>query len=67
MARCCAFLAFELTKEAGALVMTIQAPEGGEPAMHALVARFQWRKADGGVSNSEHAKRKGEGAEGGWA
>jgi hypothetical protein len=37
---CCAFLDFTLGDEEDATVVTIAAPEGGEPAMHELAELF---------------------------
>jgi hypothetical protein len=39
-ARCCPFMTFELRDEAGAIVMTISAPEGAELVFDDLVAAF---------------------------
>jgi hypothetical protein len=38
--RCCAFLDFTVTREKDATVLTIEAPDGGEPAMHELAGLF---------------------------
>jgi ABC-type uncharacterized transport system YnjBCD substrate-binding protein len=38
--RCCAFLEFTLADAEDATVVTIAAPEGGEPAMHELADLF---------------------------
>ena len=38
--RCCAFLDFTLADEGDATVLTIAAPEGGEPTMHELAHLF---------------------------
>lgn len=38
--RCCAFLAFDVRDERDATVLTIGAPEGGEPIMRELVSAF---------------------------
>jgi hypothetical protein len=38
--RCCAFLDLTLADQKDAIVLTIAAPEGGEPAMHALAHLF---------------------------
>lgn len=38
--RCCAFLDFTITRAGDATVLTIEAPEGGEPAMHELAGLF---------------------------
>jgi hypothetical protein len=38
--RCCAFLDFKVTGEKDATVLTIEAPEGGEPTMHELAGLF---------------------------
>src|SRR4051812_46115031 len=40
-AECCAFLTMRLDEEADAVRLTIEAPPGGEPVMHELVAAFQ--------------------------
>jgi hypothetical protein len=37
---CCAFLSLDLRDEHEQLALTIEAPEGGEPVMHELVAAF---------------------------
>jgi hypothetical protein len=37
---CCAFLGFELSEAKDAIVVTLEAPEGGEPAMHLLADLF---------------------------
>jgi hypothetical protein len=34
--RCCAFLGFEVAEQPGAVVLTITAPDGGEPMLAAL-------------------------------
>ncbi len=39
-AECCAFLRFALADEPGAVLLTISAPEGGEPVMQDLVSAF---------------------------
>lgn len=39
--RCCAFLDFDVTVERDATVLTIDAPEGGEPIMQELVSAFE--------------------------
>ena len=44
--RCCSFLAFELTSDDEATVLTIAAPEGGEPLMRALASMFECAAAD---------------------
>jgi hypothetical protein len=38
--RCCAFLDFTLADEKDAIVVSITAPEGGEPVMHDLADLF---------------------------
>jgi hypothetical protein len=38
--RCCAFLDFDLRDEAGALVLTVSAPEGAESIASGLVEAF---------------------------
>ena len=38
--QCCAFIDFELSDTGNALVVTLQTPNGGEPAMHMLVELF---------------------------
>lgn len=38
--RCCAFLDFNVAGQEDATVLTIDAPEGGEPAMHDLADLF---------------------------
>ncbi len=38
---CCAFLEFDLDDSATETVLTIEAPEGGEQAMHQLVGAFR--------------------------
>jgi hypothetical protein len=38
--KCCAFIDFELSDAADAIVLTLEAPAGGEPAMHMLVDLF---------------------------
>jgi hypothetical protein len=40
-AECCAFLTMRLDDEPEALRLTIEAPPGGEPVMHELVAAFR--------------------------
>ena len=40
-AECCAFLSFALADEADAVLLTISAPEGGEPIMQELVCAFR--------------------------
>jgi hypothetical protein len=40
-AQCCAFLAMSLEDGAGVVELRIEAPPGGEPAMHDLVAAFR--------------------------
>jgi hypothetical protein len=35
---CCSFLSMELRDEPGALVLTVEGPEGAEPIVHELVA-----------------------------
>jgi hypothetical protein len=37
---CCSFLGFDLREEAGALVLTVTAPEGAEPLASELVNAF---------------------------
>jgi PAS domain-containing protein len=37
---CCSFLGFDLGEEAGALVLTVTAPEGAEPLARDLVNAF---------------------------
>jgi hypothetical protein len=37
---CCAFIDFELSDTGNALVLTLQTPNGGEPALHMLVDLF---------------------------
>ena len=37
---CCAFIDLELSDTGNALVLTLQTPSGGEPAMHMLVELF---------------------------
>jgi hypothetical protein len=37
---CCAFMNFDLTDTEGSIVLTISAPAGGEPAVHALADLF---------------------------
>jgi hypothetical protein len=39
-AECCAFLSMRLDDEPDAVRLTIEAPPGGEPVMHDLVAAF---------------------------
>lgn len=39
--RCCAFLAFDVTAERDATVLTIDAPGGGESIMQELVSAFE--------------------------
>ena len=39
-AKCCAFLDFTLADDEDATVLTIDAPEGGEPMMHELANLF---------------------------
>ena len=39
--RCCSFLAFEVTTGSQATLLTIVAPEGGEPMMHELASMFE--------------------------
>jgi MerR family copper efflux transcriptional regulator len=39
--RCCAFLGFTVADEDDATVLTIDAPEGGEPVMHELAGLFE--------------------------
>jgi hypothetical protein len=38
--RCCAFLDFTIADEEDATVLTIEAPDGGEPTMHELAGLF---------------------------
>ena len=39
-AECCAFLSMRLDDDSDAVRLTIEAPPGGEPVMHDLVAAF---------------------------
>jgi hypothetical protein len=40
-ARCCAFLAMNLSDEPGRIVLTVGAPAGAEPVLDGLVAAFR--------------------------
>jgi hypothetical protein len=40
-ARCCAFLAMNLSDESGRIVLTVAAPAGAEPVLDGLVAAFR--------------------------
>jgi hypothetical protein len=44
--KCCAFIDFELCDSDDALVLTLQTPNGGEPAMHMLVDLFAAADSD---------------------
>lgn len=43
---CCAFIDFELSDTGNALVLTLQTPNGGEPALHILVELFSADKSE---------------------
>jgi hypothetical protein len=44
--KCCAFIDFELADAADAIVLTLEAPAGGEPAMHLLADLFAAAKSE---------------------
>ena len=44
--KCCAFIDFELADAADAIVLTLEAPDGGEPAMHMLADLFAAAKPE---------------------
>jgi hypothetical protein len=43
---CCAFLDFELVEDSGAIVLSIAAPDGGEPAAQLLADLFAADRPD---------------------
>jgi hypothetical protein len=56
-ARCCSFLTLDLHEHAGAMVLSVTAPEGAESLAHELLGAFTGRESPEAGSTSSAASR----------